>query len=393
MRASDVLRPRTLILAVGTFVIGTDAFVVAGVLPDLQTRFGVDARAIGALVTVFAITYAVASPVLGAATSHWERRRLLLTALTVFTIGNVLAASSMSYAVMVLARVISGVGAAMFTPIAAATATMLVAPEARARALALVGAGLTVATVIGVPAMTLLGARMNFRLVFATIAAAAVLAAVLLRMTLPPLPGQGGATLAERVGVIRLPGVLSTLLVSTCAFVGGFTVYNFIAPLFIERLGIDASAVTWLLLAFGVGGAFGNLLGGQLADRLGADRTVAVGLVLATGGLVLVAVLGGTWLGATLAIVLWGAGGWMQVPAQQHRLVSVAGSAAPIAISLNASSMYLGIGLAGVIGGVVIDVGGVGGLAPFGAVLGVTGLATVLACYRLRESVAATGGA
>jgi predicted MFS family arabinose efflux permease len=377
-------RPRVVILSVGTFVIGTDAFIVAGVQPDISSVLGVDATAVGQLITVFAITYAVASPVLGALTGRWERRQLLLAALAVFVVGNVLAAVTPNYGLMLVARIIAGAGAALFTPTAAATGAMLVPAEVRARALALVTAGITVATVIGVPVVALLGNEIGFRVAFGVIAVAGVLAAIVIRFALPAVQVPGGITLAQRIGVVRVPGVAVTLLVSVCAFVGGFTTYNYIAPLFADRLGVSATAVTWLLLAFGVGGAIGNFLGGELSDRMGAFPVVAAGLVLASVGLLLIALVGDTWPGAVAAIVIWGIGGWMQLPAQQHRLVQLAGAAAPLAISLNSSAMYLGISLAGVVGGVVISAGSIDFIPVFGAIMGVLGLILTAAFYRSR---------
>jgi predicted MFS family arabinose efflux permease len=382
-------RPRVVILSVGTFVIGTDAFIVAGVQPDISSVLDVDATAVGQLITVFAITYAVASPILGALTGRWERRRLLLAALAVFVVGNVLAAVTPNYGLLLVARIIAGAGAALFTPTAAATGAMLVPPEVRARALALVTGGITVATVIGVPVVALLGNEIGFRVAFAVIAAAGVLAAVVIRYALPAVPVPGGITLAQRVGVVRVPGVAVTLLVSVCAFVGGFTTYNYIAPLFADRLGVSATAVTWLLLAFGVGGAIGNFLGGELSDRMGAFPVVVAGLVLASVGLLLIALVGDTWPGALAAIVIWGVGGWMQLPAQQHRLVGLAGAAAPLAISLNSSAMYLGISLAGVVGGIVISAGSIDFIPVFGAIMGVLGLILTVAFYRSRVAAPA----
>jgi predicted MFS family arabinose efflux permease len=374
-------RSQILILPAGTFVIGTDAFVVAGVLPSLTAQLNVSTAVAGQLISVFAITYAIASPVLGALTSHWERRRLLLVALGVFAAGNLLAANTPNYSIMLIARVVSGAGAAMFTPGAAATAAMLVPAEARGRALAQVAAGITIATVIGVPLVTLFGNEIGFRAAFWAITAAAVLAGIVIRIVLPTVVVPGGTTLRQRIDITRLPGVPSTLLVSTCAFVGGFTVYNYIAPLFTERLGVGPSSITWLLLAFGVGGAIGNFIGGETADRVGAYPVVAVGLILASAGLLLIALFGDTWIGAVTAVVLWGIGGWLQVPAQQHRLVELAGPAAPLAISLNSSAMYLGISLAGAIGGFISEAASLDWLAPFGAAMGLLGLTITILLY------------
>lgn len=377
------------VLAVGTFVVGTDAFAVAGIFPKLITRFHVSVGAVGDLVTIFALTYALASPVLGAVSAHWDRRRVLVTALIIFTAGNIIAALSPDYGVMVIARVVAAIGAAAFTPNAVATAAMLSAPEARARAIARVGAGLTIATVMGVPAATILGTEVSFRWTFAAIAMAAAAAALIIRIILPAVPVPGGATLRQRIGITRTNGVLPTLLVSACGLVGGFTVYNYISPLFTTQLKIGASTIALLLFIYGIGGAAGNFLGGELADRIGANYTVAAGLVLCITGLSIVAGMGDNWAGAIAGIFIWGIGGWMLVPAQQHRLVSLAGPAAPLAISLNASAMYLGIGLAGLTGTAVIKIVGLSGLAPFAVFMATVSLAIVASVYGRSKQVTA----
>jgi predicted MFS family arabinose efflux permease len=382
------MRYRIALLTIGTFVIGTDAFAVAGVLPDITRRLHASVASVGHLVTAFAIAYALASPVIGAATAKWDRRRLLLTALVGFSLGNILSAAAPSYGVLLASRIVCGIAAAGFTPTAVGTAGMLVGPEARGRALATVGAGLTVATVVGVPLVTLIGTELSFRATFGVIAGAAALAAAIIAATFPPVPAQGGATLRQRIDVARVPGVLPTLAVSLCAFIGGFSVYTYISPLFTHLLATSATSITLLLLAFGIAGAFGNSLGGRLTDRIGSEQCVIVGLVAASLGLLLIRFIGDAWAGAVLAIVVWGVGGWMQVPAQQARLIAIAGAAAPMAISLNASAMYLGIGVAGLVGSAVISVGGLNALGLFGAAMGIAGLALALLWYRRRARTA-----
>jgi len=373
---------RIAILAAGTFVIGTDAFAVAGVLPDIASRLNVSTGSVGHLVTAFAIAYAIASPLLSSLTTKWDRRTLLLTALLVFAAGNALCAVAPNYEILFAARIVCGIAAAAFTPTAAATAAMLVAPEARGRALATVAAGLTVATVIGVPIVTLIGTELSFRVTFAVIAGGGLLGIAVIAAAFPAVPTVGGATLRERLDVTRLAGVTPTLAVSLCSFLGGFSVYTYISPLFTDQLGTGATQITWLLLAFGVAGAFGNSFGGWLTDRVGAERCAVIGLFGASAGLLAIPLIGDMWTGAIAAILIWGVGAWMTLPAQQTRLIRLSGPAAPMAISLNASAMYLGIGLAALLGNAVISVSGLHGLGPFGAIMGAVALGLTAIFYR-----------
>ncbi|MER7081185.1 MFS transporter, partial [Saccharopolyspora kobensis] len=154
---------RVAVLALGTFAVGTDAFVVAGVLPEIAADLDVGIAQAGQLVTVFAIAYAVLSPVLATLTGAWPRRAVLLTALAVFVLGNIATALAPSYATVLATRVLAAAGASMFTPIAGAAAASLAPEGQRARAISLVVLGLTVSTALGVPLGTLLGSVTSWR--------------------------------------------------------------------------------------------------------------------------------------------------------------------------------------------------------------------------------------
>ncbi|MDC7337413.1 MFS transporter [Streptomyces lydicus] len=145
------MRLRLLLLALGTFAVGTDSMVMAGILGLVARDLDVSVPAAGQIVTVFALSYAVLAPVLATAAARWPRRRLLLTALTVFTVANALSAVAPTYPILLATRVLAAAGAALYTPTANAVATTLVPPERRGRALATVLGGMTVATALGVP--------------------------------------------------------------------------------------------------------------------------------------------------------------------------------------------------------------------------------------------------
>ncbi|MFC5661510.1 MFS transporter [Kitasatospora misakiensis] len=148
---------RLLLLALGTFAVGTDTMVMAGILGPIADDLGVSVTAAGQLVTVFALGYALLAPPLAALTARWPRRRLLLTALAVFGAANALSALAPSYGTLLATRVLAAAGAALYTPTANAVATTLVTPERRGRALATVLGGMTVATALGVPLGTWIG--------------------------------------------------------------------------------------------------------------------------------------------------------------------------------------------------------------------------------------------
>uniref|UniRef100_UPI000A8D66D6 MFS transporter n=1 Tax=Actinomadura kijaniata TaxID=46161 RepID=UPI000A8D66D6 len=190
---------RALVLAGGTFAIGTDAFVVAGVLPGIAGSLGVGVPAAGQLVTVFALAYALLSPVMAAATGAWPRRRVLLTGLVVLALGNAATALAPGYGWVLAARAVAAAGAAMFTPAAGATAAALAAPEHRGRALSYVSVGLVSSTALGVPLGTLLGEAVSWRGTIWFVTALAAVAALAVALWLPPVPAPPAVGLRRRL--------------------------------------------------------------------------------------------------------------------------------------------------------------------------------------------------
>ncbi|NUS87481.1 MAG: MFS transporter, partial [Streptomyces sp.] len=188
------MRLRLLLLALGTFAVGTDSMVMAGILGLISRDLDVSVPTAGQMVTVFALAYALLAPVLATLTARWPRRQLLLTALTVFTAANALSALAPTYPLLLATRVLAAAGAALYTPTANAVATSLVPPERRGRALATVLGGMTVATALGVPLGTWIG-RTDWRLTMwlvVALGAAALAGQALLLRELPGVPHQPG---------------------------------------------------------------------------------------------------------------------------------------------------------------------------------------------------------
>jgi MFS transporter, DHA1 family len=253
---------RLIILALGMFVIGTDGFVIAGLLPDIARATDVTTSSAGQLITIFALVYAIASPILASALGGVERKQLLLGSLAVFVLGNVLVAVSTLYPVLLAGRVIAALGASTFTPAALVITAALATPERRGRSIALVTSGLTIATIVGVPIGSFIGAVSGFQNVFWFIVAVGVVVLVLVAWRFPPVAAPVAVDLRQRLRTLRLPGVPATIIATFVVFLSAFTVYNYIAEFFAIRAGIEGSPLSWVLLAFGVGGAIGNILGG-----------------------------------------------------------------------------------------------------------------------------------
>lgn len=345
---------RPIVLALGMFALGTDSFVVAGILPRVAASLDTSVSLAGQMVTVYALAYALMAPVMAAATGRWPRRRLLVSALGIFVLGNLVSALATGIGTVLVSRAIAGLGAAMFAPTAMGVAASLAAPERRGRALATVTAGLAGATALGAPIGTFIGGLADWR---ATLWFVALLGAVSMAgvaMLLRAVPQPAPIALRERLAPVRDPRIALTLLTSLFAFGGFLMVYTY-AGLVLDRVtGGDAGRLAGLLLVWGVAATAGSVAAGPLVDRFGSRRLIEAGLLAA---LVNFAAL--PWTGAHLAtavpaLLVWGLVGWGLIVPQQHRLVQVAPQSAPLLMALNTTATYIGLGGAAVLGGAAL---------------------------------------
>ncbi|WP_441278436.1 MFS transporter [Tardiphaga sp. 172_B4_N1_3] len=377
-------------LAVAAFAIGTEAFVIAGLLPIMAADLNVTLAATGQLVTVYAITYAIGSPILAVLFSNFDRRTVVSLALVCFIVGNLLAAVATTFGILLLSRMLMAVGAGLCMPTAMAVAIAIAAPERRGRAASLVISGLTVATVLGVPLGTWVGSHFGWRSTFVMVAALGAVALAGLLLGLPRGLPRTAATLGQRLAVARHSEVLKTLAVTCMWGLGGFTSFTYLAvPL--HRLGFDANGISLALLVFGVAAAIGNTLGGAMSDRIGPLRTSTLGLIGMMLSLTLQSVALTFAPPATAGVLFLvfiftqGIAGWMFYPGQVAHLVRITPEASVIALSLNASAMYIGFAGGSALGGVVLStlssnhLGWIGGCAEAAA------FALVLAGHLLKR--------
>lgn len=378
------VRLRLILLALGTFAIGTGSFVFAGLLGAVAEDLAVSVGAAGQLITVYAVVYAVGSPVLVTLTGGVARRTLLVWSLVVFAAANVAALVLPTFGPLMASRVIAACGAAVFTPTAAAVAADIAPPERRGEALAVVTGGLTVAFAFGIPLGTLIGDRFGWRSAFVLVGFLGAVAVAGILTLLPSVESPPRMTLGERVAAARQPAVLSALALTAIGLGSGFVVFTYIGPLLGELAGFGAGGVSAMLLLFGLAAIAGNALGGYGADRwpyTPSVGTIFVVLALSFLSFSLLAPLGGSPLavfGAAAALVAWSIAGWALTPFQQYRLLELAPRNGNTVLSLNASAIYLGQGAGAAVGALVLLYGSLGSLGWIASLLVGTGLAVLL---------------
>jgi predicted MFS family arabinose efflux permease len=374
-------------LAAGTFAVGTESFMIAGLLPGMAADLGVSVAAAGQLVTVFALAYALSSPVLTALTGRLNRRTLLIVSMTAFALANAVAWAAQGYWSLMAARVLLALAAGLYVPGANALASAVVAPERRGTAIAIVNGGLSLAIAFGVPLGALIGDGLGWRATFGGVAALSLLALAGLVFGLPRGIGTGlpTATLAERLRAAAQPAILLTLLVTTLWAMASYATYTYLAELVGDATTLRGARIGIVLFLWGVAAAVGLAIGGRAVDRRGPRAVIIPALATSATAFLVMSLsahlLSRGWAIAPLlaAVAAWGMAHWAFYPAQQTTLVGIAGlKAAPVVLSLNASFMYLGFSLGAGLGSLTLAWRGSADLGLVSAAAAVAALALTL---------------
>ena len=372
---------RVFVLAVGSFAIGTGTFVVTGLLGAVAGDLSVSVGTAGYVITVFALAYGVGSPLLVAATDRVGRRRLLIGALALFALANVAAALAPTFSLLLGARVLGALGAAVFTPVAGAVAAELAAPEHRGRALSIVLGGLSVSWVVGIPLGAIVGDAYGWRASFVLVAALAALAALGVGALLPEVQASPEGTLRERLAVARRIPVLRTIGITALGVAAGFVVLTYIRPLLEALTGLGGAGIGAMLFAFGLSAVVGTALGGFASDRFGYRRSLAPVLIVLVAALLSFSLLSGARAGSpfaiagtTTALMAWSVVGFALIPLQQYRLIGIAPGEGNEVLALNASAIYLGQGAGSYLGSLVLGPGSLASLGWVGALCAATAL-------------------
>lgn len=344
---------RLLVLALGMFALGTDTFVVAGVLPQIAHTFNVDIAMAGQLTTVYAIAYALLAPTIAAIAGNVPRKQLMLAALSVFVLSNLATALAPTFTIALISRVFAGLGAAMYAPTATGTGATIVAPERRGQAIAIIVAGLTAATALGSPIGTVLGGLSDWRWTMYFVSAVGLAAgfgimALLHHVPLPPKIG-----LKARLAPLQDSRIGWTLITTYLGMAGNFLVYVYFSVVF-DRVLANAVVFGALLVVWGVSGTATNIALSRVLDKTSPTKVMLLVLVVQAGDMAFLPWTSASLWSAVLAIAVWGATGWGIQGPQQYRLVTVAPAIAPVLLGLNTAATYLGVTTAGILGAVGI---------------------------------------
>jgi predicted MFS family arabinose efflux permease len=385
--ASAFARARWALLY-GNFAIGCGVMVVPGSLNDLVRSLEISLALGGQLVAVSAAVMCFGAPVLAAAVGGFDRRRLLVLSLAAYAVGHALCALAPNYGVLMVLRALSVIGAAVFTPQAAAAIGTMVPAHERGRAITFVFLGWSVASVLGMPVHSYIGETFGWRWAFVLVALLAAGGAWWVWRTMPDGVKPPAMNLRAWRDVFTQPVLIAVVLVTAMSGAGQFTVFSYFAPYYRQVLGATAGEVSFLFFWFGAFGLLGNVLLSRFIDRIGAARAVAALLACMAVSLALWP-LAGSVAAMALVVIPWAIGCFSSNSAQQARLGIAAPALAPALMALNTSAIYLGQAAGAAGGAALLATSGFSllhwvGLAWMAAAIGLS----VWAAVRTRAAVA-----
>ncbi|MFF7592706.1 MFS transporter [Kitasatospora purpeofusca] len=343
-------------LAVTAFAIGTTEFAAMGLLPQVAADLDVSIPQAGWLISAYALGVVIGAPLLTALAAGRPRKAVLVALAGFFAAGNLLCALAPDFWTLAAARLVTGLPHGAFFGAGAVAAAELVAPDRRARAVAVMFSGLTLANVVGVPAATLLGQHLGWRATMLVVVAIGAAGAVAIARLVPALPSPAQSGLRHELGAFR-SGQLWLALATVVFGCGGFfACYSYITPLLTEVSGFATGSVTLVLALFGVGMTIGNLLGGYAADRA-LRPTVCVAFLLLAAVLALFAVTARAQWSAAATVVLVGLFGFAIVPAVQTLVMREARGAPTLASATVQGAFNLANAQGAYFGGLALDAG------------------------------------
>lgn len=385
-------RVALLALALGGFGIGLTEFVAMGLLPDIaadllptlwaQSEELANARA-GSLISAYALGVVVGAPTIAPFVARFPRKGVLLACVAVFVIATAASALAPTFELVLVARFVAALPHGAYFGIASLVAASLMGPGMRGRGIAFVLGGLTIANVVGVPAITALGQATDWRVAYLAVAAVFALTLAAVAAVVPHQDGDPTATMRRELTALTRPQVWLALATGAAGFGGLFAVYTYVAPVVTNITRLDASFVPVALVCLGLGMTIGNYAGGR-----GSDHHV-IGTIFVCFGLFAVALLGfaltaQTTVGLLVFLFLVGGSAAALGPAIQTRVMDVAGDSQTMAAALNHSALNIGNSLGAWLGGVTIAAG-LGYLSPawVGLLLCVPGVLLALASVML----------
>jgi DHA1 family inner membrane transport protein len=370
------------VISACNFLIGVGVFVIIGILEPLGDGLGIAPEQAGILMTIYALSYAVLSPVLVSFTGNIGRRRVMTFGLTLFLIAGLLSALATTLTTLSIARVLAAAGAGMFTPVGAAVVAGLYPAEQRARVLAAVMFGFTLAQVLGVPAGSWIAYTFGWRYAFWGVVAINIPAIYLIWTFVPAGLTFQATTFKDLKDTLKDLRMMFAIAFTGLYLGSVYVLFTYMTPLFSQQMGMGRDLVTLTLVISGLGAVVGNLLGGFMADKLGWFITLKALCVAQMIVMPFYSFLPISLPAFFTLTVVWAIIGWSFMAGQQMRLIGLAGPKAPVVLALTAASIYIGAAIGSAVGSIIITYYGFSGLGIAAAGCASLALANIILSHR-----------
>lgn len=380
-------------LAMMFFGTGITEFIPVGLLPMFSQEFGVSLSEAGSTVSLYAFGVAVGGVILTSLTAQVNRKRLLVFAVALFLIGHVFTAMATSFTWLLVGRIMAAAAHGLFFAIASSVAVSLVAPNKSAGAIAFIFSGFTIATAFAVPLGTYLSEFLSWRVSFWGVV---TVAALTLWLNLRYIPNNAGQIVSnpswgDQWKLITTPQIILSLVITVLGYGGTFAIFTYLSPILQNITKISASAVSIVLIMYGIMIAIGNYLGGRFGN---SNPIKALLYTFIVQSLILFAfyLTSGSPTAAIITVAGMGLLAFMSVPILQANIMILAKrfvpSAVDLASSLNITGFSGGIMLGAILGGIVIDFAGLAYTPLVAAfMVGLSVILTVVAMVLQKEPV------
>lgn len=347
-------------LMLGVFCLGTAEIVISGLLPIVASDLSVSLPNAGLLVTGYALGVTIIGPFVTLLTTRIPRKTLVLGLMVPFILGNIWAVLAPNYQMLMAARILASISHGTFVAVAFSLAVALSPANKQGSAMAKIALGFNLANALGGPLGTFIGQNLGWRATFLAIVAIAAISVALIAMFMPSKLPQAEqskpGTVRRELSSLTNPMLVFAVITTVLAQGAVFTASTYIVPLLMDVSHFTPSAISALLVVFGIGAILGNFAGGRLADK-----HVMRGVTTVLSSLVFV--LAVFWMTSTVPVLsaitlfIFGAVGFSIIPSLQARIQSLAVAAPTLALSVNVSAFNLGNGLGAWMGGAVLDFG------------------------------------
>ncbi|MFC4024834.1 MFS transporter [Oceanobacillus longus] len=375
---------RVYLLTIVSFVVGMVELIIGGILDLVAIDLNVSIGQAGLLITIFSLVFAVASPILLFLTSKLERKNLTIFTLFIFLLSNILAVFSPVYSVLFLSRIISAASASLLIVLCVTMASTIVEPKYRGRAIGIVNMGVSGSLVLGIPFGLMLGNAFGWRAPFILISILTLFSIAGVYFFMKKItPEQVAVSFGDQMRTLKNSKVLYAHATTFLVLAGHTTLYAYLTPFVKDTMGLDGVWVSVVYLVFGVAAVSGGAIGGSFSDYFGSKPTILSVIILFIVAILAVPFSTFSVPFFFIVMVVWGTMSWAITPPMQSYLIESSPGNSDILISLNNSSLHLGVAVGSFVGSIVVDHAGIENNAIIGGIIISLGLLTAIRSIRV----------